>query len=81
MTTTYTTDKNDIALDVKSESPADRKESVVAGTIMAHSHDADVALMAMAGLGADMEIDEETNKRLLRKIDWNLMPVSCALGG
>jgi len=39
-----------------------------------HSHDADVAMRALEQLG-DVEIDEATSKRLLRKIDWNLMPV------
>ncbi len=26
-----------------------------------------------------IQIDEETNKRLLRKIDWNMMPIMCIL--
>lgn len=39
--------------------------------------DADEALNAVAGLDtAALQIDEETERRLLRKIDWNLMPVS-----
>jgi len=43
-------------------------------TIKDHSHDADVAMRALEQLG-DIEIDEATSKRLLKKIDWNLMPV------
>jgi ACS family allantoate permease-like MFS transporter len=39
--------------------------------------DADEALNAVAGLDtAALRLDEETERRLLRKIDWNLMPVS-----
>lgn len=39
--------------------------------------DADEALNAVAGLDtAALQIDEETERRLLRKIDLNLMPVS-----
>jgi hypothetical protein len=37
---------------------------------------ADFALKALADYqGQIEEIDEATNQRLLRKIDWNLMPV------
>jgi ACS family allantoate permease-like MFS transporter len=45
--------------------------------LLKHSHDGDIALEAFASYrdGAIIEIDEETNRRLLRKIDWNLMPV------
>lgn len=39
--------------------------------------DADDALNAVAGLdAATLQLDEETERRLLRKIDMNLMPVS-----
>lgn len=42
----------------------------------AKDKDADVALKAFANYQEQVtEIDEATNKRLLRKIDWNLMPV------
>lgn len=45
--------------------------------ILKHSHDADAALKAFEGYeGQVLEISEETNKRLLRKIDRHLMPVS-----
>lgn len=53
-----------------------RNASVVAETILKHSHDADAAFQAFAGHeGQVIQIDEETNKRLLRIIDWHLMPV------
>jgi hypothetical protein len=53
-----------------------RSGSIVPEQILKHSHDADVALKAFAEFqGQVIEIDEETNRRLLRKIDWHLMPV------
>jgi len=53
-----------------------RNGSVAPEQILKHSHDADAALAAFQNYqGQVLEIDEATNKRLLRKIDWNLMPV------
>lgn len=51
--------------------------------ILKHSHDADVALQAIqqAGDGQLIEIDAATNKRLLRIIDWHLMPLMCVVYG
>ena len=44
--------------------------------ILKHSHDADAAMKAFEGYeGQTLELSEETNRRLLRKIDWHLMPV------
>lgn len=44
--------------------------------ILKHSHDADEAMKAFIGHeGEVIQIDAETNRRLLRKIDLNLMPV------
>lgn len=55
-----------------------REGKVAPEQILKHSHDADEAMKAfMSYQGEVIHIDEETNKRLLRKIDWNLMPV-CA---
>jgi len=52
-----------------------RNGSVAPEQILKHSHDADAALAAFQSYkGQVLEIDEATNKRLLRKIDWNLMP-------
>ena len=54
-----------------------RSGSAVPEKILKHSHDADAALKALAGYeGTVIEMDEATNKRLLRKIDMHLMPVS-----
>ncbi|BDD63119.1 hypothetical protein MAP00_008059 [Monascus purpureus] len=47
-----------------------------------HAHDADEALQAMEALqGEAITIDEETNKRLLKIIDWHLMPIMCCVYG
>ena len=40
--------------------------------------DADEAMKAFERLqGQDIELDEATNRRLLRTIDWHIMPVMC----
>jgi ACS family allantoate permease-like MFS transporter len=50
--------------------------------ILKHSHDADVALQAIQQAdGQVIEIDAATNKRLLRIIDWHLMPLMCVVYG
>ena len=52
-------------------------DHVANSRILKHSHDADEALKAFADReGTVFDISEETNRRLLRKIDFNLMPVS-----
>lgn len=54
-----------------------RTGSIVPAEILEHSHDADEAMKAFAEMqGVSLEMDEATNKRLLRKIDRNLLPVS-----
>ncbi|KAH7064685.1 membrane transporter [Macrophomina phaseolina] len=63
-----------------------RNGSITAGAvserILEHSHDADAAMKAFAELqGQVLEIDEATNARLLRKIDWHLMPLLCIVYG
>ncbi|KAK3076486.1 hypothetical protein LTS18_012874, partial [Coniosporium uncinatum] len=59
-----------------------RNGSVAPEQILKHSHDADAALAAFQNYkGQVLEIDEATNKRLLRKIDWNLMPLLCVVYG
>lgn len=45
-----------------------------------HKLDADEALSAVSGHPADFKLDEATNKRLLRKIDLILLPVSISHG-
>jgi ACS family allantoate permease-like MFS transporter len=48
--------------------------------LLKHSHDADAAMMAFEGMdGQVVELTEEKNKALLRKIDWHMMPVSVSM--
>lgn len=55
------------------------KDGRVPESILKHSHDADEALLAYQGYeGRIFEIDEATSKRICRRIDWNIMPVSNA---
>ncbi|KAH8695994.1 putative MFS allantoate transporter [Talaromyces proteolyticus] len=50
--------------------------------IIKHSHDADEALKAFQGIeGQVITVDEATNRRLLRTIDWHLMPIMCLVYG
>lgn len=48
--------------------------------VLEHSHDADEAMKAFEA-GEIIEIDEATNKRLLRIIDWHLLPLMCTVYG
>ena len=48
--------------------------------VLAHSHDADEAMKAFES-GEVIEIDEATNKRLLRTIDRHLLPLMCLIYG
>jgi MFS transporter, ACS family, allantoate permease len=74
--------------DVEKQDPAFINEarrasnvSEAAATVLKHAIDADEAMKAFAGReGEVIHIDEATNKRLLKIIDWNLMPLS-ALDG
>ena len=72
---------------VREPSPVnlDEKRTAIASTragarILKHSHDADEAMKAFT-TGEVFEIDEATNKRLLRIIDWHLMPLLCVVYG
>ena len=54
-----------------------RAGDIAPADLLAHSHDADEALKAFASYqGQVIQLDEATNRRLLRKIDWHIMPVS-----
>ncbi|KKY29234.1 putative mfs allantoate [Phaeomoniella chlamydospora] len=68
-------DPEKVGLDVSQSLSAQR------GTILEHSHDADEAMKAFEGRQGHIEIDEATNKRLLRLIDWHLMPILCCVYG
>ena len=66
--------------DVEKDLPAPLAKAIKDGRVpdkvLKHSHDADEAMKAFAGHeGEIIHIDAATNKRLLRKIDWNLIPV------
>lgn len=76
------TEKSTVPFDAEKDLPAPLADAVRNGsvdkTILQHAGDADEALKAfMSHPGQVIELDEATNKRLLRKIDWNLMPVRC----
>ena len=52
------------------------KDGRVPENILKHSYDADEAMKAFEGHeGQIIELDEATNKRILRRIDWNMIPV------
>lgn len=54
-----------------------RKESLVGAQILEHSHDADEAMKAFAdSQGENLVLDEAANKRILRRIDMIMLPVS-----
>lgn len=47
-----------------------------------HAHDTDEAMKAFEDIhGEAIELDEATNRRLLRTIDWHLMPIMCFVYG
>ena len=53
------------------------KDGKVPEDVLKHAHDADEAMKAFLGHeGQIIELTEEDNKRILRTIDWNLIPVS-----
>ncbi|MCJ1397863.1 hypothetical protein MMC11_001059 [Xylographa trunciseda] len=50
--------------------------------ILKHAIDADEAMKAFEGYeGESLVLDEATSKKLLRKIDWHLMPLLCVIYG
>lgn len=64
------------------EKDAVRNTSLVRDEVLKHSHDEDEAMKAFAELeGVSLEIDESTNKRLRRLIDFNLVPIMCLVYG
>ncbi|QKX59085.1 uncharacterized protein TRUGW13939_06216 [Talaromyces rugulosus] len=69
------------AVDVEKEgSPTPAKH--VDSRIVKHSHDVDEAMKAFEGIeGQVITIDEATNRRLLKIIDWHMMPLMCVVYG
>lgn len=66
--------------EIAPDMPAPLADAIRAGSvsedILKHSHDADEAMKAFQGQeGQVIHIDEATSRRLLRRIDWNLIPV------
>lgn len=68
--------------------PKDSVKSIVKGRLASDestrapssSDEVDEAMKAVEWAdGQPIEIDEQTNKRLLRKIDWHLMPLICVI--
>ena len=57
-----------------------RRLSVMNEKILKHSHDADEAMNAFES-GEIIELDEATNRRLLRTIDRHLIPLMCVVYG
>ena len=65
-----------IASDMEKQSVLPGVTGRVSDPILKHANDADEAMKAFADHEGDvLVLDEATNKRLLRKIDLNLMPV------
>ncbi|KAJ5463474.1 MFS allantoate transporter [Penicillium sp. IBT 31633x] len=63
---------NSTAVDIEATMTNDKPE------LVDQEPDADEAMKAFAQLqGQDIEIDEATNRRLVRIIDWHIMPVMC----
>ena len=68
-------EKDELSVDPEKSGFTD--DDHVPNKILKHSHDADEALKALqGGDGRPLVLDEATNKRILRKIDFNLLPVS-----
>ena len=69
----------------RSASPVDIRRlstdsAAAAKKILEHSSDHDEAMRAFAD-GEVIEVDEATNKRLLRRIDLHMMPIMCVVYG
>lgn len=70
------TDEKQVVPDMEKEAISSENVEHVSDKVILHANDADEAMKAFAGLeGEAVVLDEATNKRLLRKIDMNLMPV------
>ena len=70
--------RSDLPEVVKSNSSYD--DGVAPAQVLKHSYDADEAMKAYEDFdGEPIVLDEATNKRLLRKIDLNIMPLLCVI--
>lgn len=60
----------------RSEMEIEDGEVITSDDVQKYSKDDDEAMKAMVNYdGPPLILDEATNRRLLRKIDWHLMPV------
>ncbi|KAI4098302.1 MAG: hypothetical protein L6R37_006562 [Teloschistes peruensis] len=67
---------------MEKESLSPTRRGSLPAHVAKHTHDADEAMKAFAGHeGEILELDEATNKRLLRRIDIRLMPLLCVVYG
>ena len=67
--------KADVDVDIEKEI-----ETAVNATPEEHAHDQDEAMKAVHEMNGELvEVDEQTNKRLLRTIDRHLMPIMCVV--
>ena len=71
------------AVDATSNEPSPLPSNIaIPKTILEHSHDADEAMKAFADYeGIDLTLDPQMRKRLLRKIDFTIMPILCVVYG
>ncbi|KAK4545163.1 hypothetical protein LTR36_003714 [Oleoguttula mirabilis] len=72
--------------EIEKNLPAPLADAIRSGSvpenILKHSHDADEAMKAFeSSCGEVIEIDAATNKRLLRRIDFHLIPIMCIVYG
>lgn len=75
-------EKNPTAEEALADVESNVVEKHVDAKIVQHAQDADEALKAFSGIeGEVIEIDEATNKRLLRIIDRHMMPLMCVVYG
>jgi ACS family allantoate permease-like MFS transporter len=73
--------EKDVALGTSSAVDVEKSKHV-GPTLEKHAHDADEAMKAFDEMqGEAIELDESTNRRLLRTIDWHLMPIMCCVYG
>ncbi|KAL8933976.1 MAG: hypothetical protein Q9216_006129 [Gyalolechia sp. 2 TL-2023] len=68
--------------DLEKEPPSQDRYRGVPSKIAKHANDADEAMKAFAGHeDENLELDEATSKRLLKRIDLHLMPLLCVIYG
>lgn len=65
-------DATDLELSMKNVDPK----------LLKHGNDTDEAMKAFENMeGEAIELDDATNRRILRTIDWHIMPVMCCVYG